>query len=439
MRTSGSVATVYVSFGWSSTTNTLMRHATVSPAEPGPDSSIPRDRLQKSNCVAAAQPPLPYKHSNSSSYKRRCMVNVRGKRLNRRGLLAASAVGLGAATLAASGITPASAGSDDDPGNTARHGLTEAVLAALRTHRLVGLGEEHALQEHHDVLQTMLADPRLPGLVNDIVVENGNALYQDIVDAFVVDGKPVADADLRPAWRNTTQSPNEALDAPVYEQLLRRVRAVNWTLPPSRRIRVLLGEQPLDWSTITTSEQLRPFIVHRDEHAASVIEQQVLDKGRRALLCYGSGHLLHYRSGQYLVDIIEQNTGVRTYTIVDLVPLQPDPSGLATKLANYPRGTVIPTAGTWLGQLDAASALPISTVTWCGVPLGELLDAAMYLGQPADLTVSWANPAVYLDPTYWAELQRRDLIAGKGGPPVDLTPFRQEKPPTYPTLPASAC
>jgi len=148
--------------------------------------------------------------------------------LNRRGFLAASAAGLGAATLAASGITTASAGSDDGAGNAARPGLTEAVLAAFRSHRLVGLGEEHSLQEHHDVLQTMLADPRLPGLVNDIVVENGNALYQDIVDAFVLAGKPVADADLRPVWRNTTQSPNEVLDAPVYEQLLRRVRAVPW-------------------------------------------------------------------------------------------------------------------------------------------------------------------------------------------------------------------
>jgi hypothetical protein len=98
---------------------------------------------------------------------------------------------------------------------------------------------------------------------------------------------------------------------------------------------------------------------------------------------------------------------------------------------------VDPTAGSWLGQLDAGSALPITSV--CGVPLGELLDAGLFLGQPADLTVSWANPAVYLDPTYWAELQRRDLIGGKGGPPVDLTPFRQEKPPTYPPLPASVC
>jgi hypothetical protein len=93
-------------------------------------------------------------------------------------------------------------------------------------------------------------------VVNDIVVEFGNALYQDTIDAFVLNGQPVADADLRPVWRNTTQSPVQTWDAPVYEQFFRRVRAVNWTLPPSKRVRVLLGDPPLDWSKVTSGSQI---------------------------------------------------------------------------------------------------------------------------------------------------------------------------------------
>jgi hypothetical protein len=31
---------------------------------------------------------------------------------------------------------------------------------------------------------------------------------------------------------------------------------------------------------------------------------------------------------------------------------------------------------------------------YCGVPLGSLLDAGLYLGQPGDLTASWPNPAI---------------------------------------------
>ncbi|MGH3522371.1 MAG: hypothetical protein ACRDU4_05970, partial [Mycobacterium sp.] len=56
------------------------------------------------------------------------------------------------------------------------------------------------------------ADARV---VDDIVVEFGNALCQDTIDAFIA-GQPVNDADLRPVWRNTT-SPLGAWDSPVCE------------------------------------------------------------------------------------------------------------------------------------------------------------------------------------------------------------------------------
>lgn len=94
-------------------------------------------------------------------------MNARSKppSLNRRGFLAASAVGLGAAALTASAMTTASASTDSPASardSAASFQLSEAILAAFRTHRLVGLGEEHQMQEHHDALQTLLADPRLP-------------------------------------------------------------------------------------------------------------------------------------------------------------------------------------------------------------------------------------------------------------------------------------
>ena len=148
--------------------------------------------------------------------------------------------------------------------------------------------------------------------------------------------EPVNDADLRLVWRNTTQSPLETWDEPVYEQFFRRVRAVNWTLPPGQRIRVLLGDPPIDWSTITTRQQVFSFLMQRDSHAASVVEQQVLARGCRALLCYGAAHLFHANGPGPLVPLIQQQTRVRTYVIADVIPLEGDPGGLGAKLAGYP-------------------------------------------------------------------------------------------------------
>ena len=40
--------------------------------------------------------------------------------------------------------------------------LAGTVLEAFTRHRLVGIGESHGLQNHHDALQMLFTDPRLP-------------------------------------------------------------------------------------------------------------------------------------------------------------------------------------------------------------------------------------------------------------------------------------
>jgi hypothetical protein len=90
---------------------------------------------------------------------------------------------------------------------------------------------------------------------------------------------------------------------------------------------------------------------------ASVVEQQVLAKGRRALLCYGANHLLHANGPGALVPDIEYQTGVRTYVIADLIPAGRRSGRPGCQACRLPRGTVIPAAGTWLGQFNAGYAL----------------------------------------------------------------------------------
>jgi hypothetical protein len=356
-----------------------------------------------------------------------------GAVVGRRRFMQAALGGVGVVSLTPAAALAAGSRSVHSPFN-------EAVLAAFKKHRLVGFGETHGLQEHHDALQGLIWDPRLPDHVNDIVVEFGNALYQPTIDRFIA-GHPVNDVDLRPVWRNTTQSPVGTWDEPVYEQFFRTVRAANRALPKRRKIRVLLGDPAIDWSKIKTFEQIRAYGAQRDSHAAKVIKSEVLDKGRRALICYGWGHLVR---GGSLAGLIKRQTGERTYSIVDLVPLDGDPGGLAKKLAGYQRNTVIPTQGTWLGSFDAGLMPPsleggpgsAPKNPWCGVRLGSVIDAGLYMAQPEDLTASWPNPSMYLDPVYWKELQRRNDLHRD---PINLDTYRQEHPASFALqkLPAS--
>jgi hypothetical protein len=351
--------------------------------------------------------------------------------LGRRTFLKAASAGLGAAS--ATGLAAACSGTGSKAASTgsntaAGRRLADTVLEAFKTHRFVGLGEAHNLQNHHDALTLLLTDPRLPSAVDDIVVEFGNALYQDTIDRFI-SGQPVTNADLRPVWRNTTQSPLSTWDEPVYEQFYRTVRAVNAPLRAGRRIRVLAGDPPIDWSKITSSDQLRAIAgPQRDTHPASVIQKQVLDKGHRALICYGLDHLTH---GGSLAGLIERQTSERPYLIADFVPVAGDPGGLARRLSRYPQDTAVPTAGTWLGSEDGGLFSPDVQAgphgpranRGCGIRLGTLIDAALYLGQPEELTASWWNPAIFLDPVYWKELQRRNTLHGNI---VNLDSYRQQ-------------
>src|SRR5256885_2096939 len=66
-----------------------------------------------------------------------------------------------------------------------------ALVEAFEDHRLVAIGEAHRNQQVHDFIVTLLRDRRfLPG-GGDIVVEFGNARYQDVVDRYTA-GEPTA-------------------------------------------------------------------------------------------------------------------------------------------------------------------------------------------------------------------------------------------------------
>lgn len=329
--------------------------------------------------------------------------------------------GAGAAGVAALGIGPGAGAIERKS-----HRLADGVIAAFRRHHIVAIGEVHGQQEHHDALQTLLLDPRLPDVVDDIVVEFGNALYQATMDRFVA-GPAVEDRDLRLVWRNTTQSPVATLDAPMYEQFFRTVRAANWALPEGKKMRVLLGDPPIDWARVKTREDMLAF--DRDGHMISLVKREVLDRGRRALICYGSRHLMHAPPGEQggsAVTRIEQQTGHRAYVIL---------GGGHPRLRSQPRRTLIPAKGTWLESADTGefNYLPGE----CGVPFGAVADALLYLGQVGEQTQSLWNPAIYLDQAYWKELQRRKKLVGSR---VDLEKqYRQEHPVAWPTPPAKDC
>lgn len=166
---------------------------------------------------------------------------------------------------------------------------TVGILEAFRSHHLVAIG--HHDDESQAFLRSLVSDDRFATTVNDIVVEFGSARYQDVMDRYQR-GEQVPPRELEQVWQDVT-GPNGSFDVPAIERFFRAVRDKNWLLPEQLRMRVLLGEPPLDWHRIhSEAEYIAQLgaLGNRDGYAVDLIRREVLDRGRRALIVYGSLH-----------------------------------------------------------------------------------------------------------------------------------------------------
>lgn len=161
-----------------------------------------------------------------------------------------------------------------------------AIAAAARERPVVVIGELHGWSAEHRFLRRLVGSAALRAVIDDVVVEFGNARFQPVMDAYIK-GEPVDPQRLRRAWLNTTQG--SVWSAPDYEAFFRAIRDQNRRMPPARRLRVLLGDPPYDPRRAVSHDF---WLMQRDIHFAQVIHRNVLSKGRRALVIAGIGHVL---------------------------------------------------------------------------------------------------------------------------------------------------
>ncbi len=182
-------------------------------------------------------------------------------------------------------------------------------------------------------------------------MEFGNSRYQDVIDRFIR-GEEVPGEILKRVWQDTT-IPRPIWDCPIYEQFFRAVRTLNTTLPRDRRLRVVLGDPPIDWATVRTLEDVRNARVGRSRHPADVVLREVLAKGRRALVLYGAGHLYRQNlQGANLIEHVETASGIKAFVVIthpsaNLETLGVDPASWQTPRIALTKGTVLES------QLDA--------------------------------------------------------------------------------------
>ncbi len=316
-----------------------------------------------------------------------------------------------------------------------------AILDAFNSHSIVALCDAHGNEQAHAFLLSLLRHPRFAATVNDIVVEFGNAKYQDVVDRFVR-GEDVPDETLRLIWRNTTM-PHGAADLPMFEEVFRAVRDINKSPPPERRLRVLLGDPPIDWDTVRGKEDHFTWIAMRDSYPAALIQVEVLAKRRRALVLYGQLHFQRQNlfsnydmtmwQAQTIVSLLERASPTTVFTIwrISLADLQPDAASWRIPSLARVRGTVLGAAdfsSYYSGQMTRATfkdgaRVAVPKEDWRSLRAEEQLDAILYVGPPSAMTNSRLPPALCTEPGY-VEM-RLARIALAGGPKVEADRLKE--------------
>lgn len=315
----------------------------------------------------------------------------------------------------------------------------DAVVDAFKGHELVAVSDAHGNAQNQAFLKALVRDPRFSAVADDIVIEFGNARYQDIVDRYVR-GEAVDEAQLRKAWTETTV----ANEIPVDEEFFSVVRAVNQSRSPAERLRVLLADPPIDWTTVKTRADHFSWLAMRDSFPAALVQVEVLAKRRRALIVYGHLHfqrqniMSNFDMSDWrmhtLVSLIERGSPVRVFTIWafddELIRAQAD-------VSSWRAPAITRVAGTQLGALDITTLLGnrprfafvagkmamVPESDWRKLRVEEQMDAILYLGPKAALTEAGPSGARCAEPGYLEERLRR--IALTGIPPFEADNARK--------------
>lgn len=270
----------------------------------------------------------------------------------------------------------------------------DGILAMYADVSIVAIGERHGWRLLHDFFAQLVCDPRFARTVDDVVVEFGNSRLQPIIDAYV-NGEEVATTELASVWRESTQR-SGVWDNPVYAKFFGLIRAVNAGLPAEQRIRVLAGDPPVDYSTVTRfndCSDLVPtcyeyWIQRRDRNFAEVVTREVTAKGRTALLIAGAGHFMRGNPDDpEIAQMLDVDYAAPTFVVLPHLGFGVADPVSEARFDGWPIPGIARLNGTWLGALDAC-LLEADVGSQPSAPcagaqtIRDVADAYLYLGYP---------------------------------------------------------
>ena len=278
--------------------------------------------------------------------------------------------------------------------------VADSVAAEFDTHQFVFMGSTHGWKKQHDFQQCLLSRQAFQRRVSDVMVEWANPVYQDLVDRYLLTLEPIAIEQLAPVWTNT-DAPDLWGRLMLMPAFYETVRAINQHLEPARRIRVIGGNEPIDWSKVETQEDVARYAYKSNWAAHVIMEHYATDPSRKLFVVYGEGHV--NRRGTLTAEA-RLKVSLDQWFMVGVIRERGADGNLIARLGD-------PTQPFYAGadKLLTTPPYPRDLSIAREQPLESVMNAIVYLGPEPDRSMS---DAVDLTPAHQAELARQVRIKG---------------------------
>ena len=278
--------------------------------------------------------------------------------------------------------------------------VADSVAAQFDTHQFVFMGSTHGWRKQHDFQLCLLSRPAFQRRATDVMVEWANPVYQNLVDRYLVKLEPIPIDSLAPVWLNT-DAPDLWGRLTLMPAFYEAVRAMNEQLEPARRIRVIGGNEPIDWSRVQTQEDVARYPYKSNWAAHVIMEHYAPEPSHKLFVIYGEGHV--NRRGTLTAEA-RQKVSLDHWFMVGTIRERGADDALIAKMGD----PALPFyAGT--AKLVADPPYPRDLSIARQQPLTDVMNAVVYLGPEPDRSMSHA---VDLTPAQQAEVARHDRIKG---------------------------
>src|SRR5829696_7870954 len=153
---------------------------------------------------------------------------------------------LGAPAPTAQALTPSAPRACADSGVAA---AADSLASRFDDHQFVFIGSTHGDLKIEQFLMCLVTRPAFTARATDIVVEWASGAHQQLIDRSTLALDSIADHGLVPIWLDT-DSPTLWTTLPQVREFVHTLKDVNRTLPPSRRIRLIGGNEIIPWASI---------------------------------------------------------------------------------------------------------------------------------------------------------------------------------------------